>query len=1178
MKRGSISLRSSASLVLFVAASICGATYQRAVILKHPFASEHTDPYGNPVTDSLVRFKTFKATLYRSDMTDSVTVEDKTNDSGLCMLHFDQWPKSSTSIELASIQRLDLSFPNTWRATRTGSRFHFEPLRIEQVSVTGRTGETLVIVIPLSVTMHEYNIGHGYYAYDFAVLADCHIGEGSKATNGMEDFGTELWNDADNDPNESTFSITNVEACRDFIDSLYEQAGYDIRFVAVAGDISSTSERSEYERARQVFAGFNSDLFVVPMMGNHDAWPYVGTGPWPLYNFDEEGSGSVVIGEYFTEAFGGAYDTLHYIMPAANWQQSSFLLTPTDSSCEEWPSYYNDFAFNYQGCKFIATDFAPRVDALPNYPGVPGPPDTYWGESYHWTMDWLGDQIDSVPEGERIISLGHYAYYKPGWPYSYGNFNDEELQDISDQGLTNNKPIAFSIGGHMHPYGDDIGRTRYGADTICDYYAVNAAKDGNFYIFHVLDAVRLEVSHEWGSPPSRTVEFNATYSHQGSENASEENRWDYGDGSGFEYGQLEAEHEYDDVERDTTYKVSLRITTVSGRHVWVCDTVHVSPIHDVMCAAIDTPPDTVHWGTVMTPSARTYNNGPYTESYSVRMRIVNESDSVVYDTIASVSGHAPQDTEVVTFPTWHADEHGDYAVSCSTELAYDGVPSNNKSTATCTVLYPYDVSADSIISSQRVGYYEQLNPSGVVANHYDDEVTFWVKFVIDTAYVDSQQVVSMSESSSQVVEFAPVSQLEPGVHDMKLIVRLTDDECPANDTFSVQLLVVDSDYWLSLAALPWNHDAVLVEGPDADSTVYVAQRDGSGLAKYSIPLDLWNVGTIPASSMLSAQYSADRYGNYIFVLGNYSTRKAIARYTVSANQWDTVTTNLPSGVAENGGVFARRSDTLYVLLRNTGQSFWRYVVPTRSWTWLQDPPLGSYGTAATAYDGGNLIHVLQVNQNSHGTLQTYSISGMQWQQSQSIEDDLLSGSGTAITTVSGRSSAFALWPTSYVDPGLSANFDEYAISGDTWMPCWPYFDTIGPHPSMASRDGLPYATCGITGVTAHTFGRYYPAALTLGREGVCANPDNLVTEHGLSSAPNPFKRGTTIHWQVPKATRAFVAVYDVQGRLVKKLHDGELEPGRYSQVWYTKGTPAGVYLCTFATSERRMAQRLILMK
>ena len=95
---------------------------------------------------------------------------------------------------------------------------------------------------------------------------------------------------------------------------------------------------------------------------------------------------------------------------------------------------------------------------------------------------------------------------------------------------------------------------------------------------------------------------------------------------------------------------------------------------------------------------------------------------------------------------------------------------------------------------------------------------------------------------------------------------------------------------------------------------------------------------------------------------------------------------------------------------------------------------------------------------------------------------------------------------------------------------------------------------------------------------MCADPGSRVTEYGLYSEPNPFRHGTTIRWQVPKATRAMVAVYDAQGRLVQKLRDGNFEPGRHSQVWNAQGIPAGVYLCSFTSSERRLTRRLVLMK
>jgi len=790
-------------------------------------------------------------------------------------------------------------------------------------------------------------------------------------------------------------------------------------------------------------------------------------------------------------------------------------------------------------------------------------------------MDWLESQVDSVPDGERIVCMGHNPYTND---VVHGNFCADELHQISDRGLLNNKPIATSIGGHVEY--ESYGRLPYDSDTICDFFTMGAAHEGYVYVFHVKDDVKLQLSHTHGPFPGRNVQFQGTYSYQGSENASVENRWDYGDGSGLVYGPLQVSHEYDNVDRDTTYKVSLRVTTQSGRHVWVCDTVRIlhEGVHDVSCTAVNAPPDTIHLGTDVPPSVCVSNNGLYAESYTVRLKIVNEADSVVYDTMASVSGQQPEHTDSVTFPTWHADVAGRYIVACSTELASDSVPSNDKLTDTCMVVYPYDVSADDITSPSRVGYYEWLMPLGQVTNHYDDSVTFWVKFVIEGVYADSHQV-TMPGLSSQVEGFDSIREIEPGTYDMELVIRLTGDERPANDTFSAQLLVVDSDYWVKLTALPLNHHLVLVEGPDEENSVYAVQRDGSGLARYSVPLDLWNVDIIPPNSALDAHCSADRYGGFIYVLGTYGPRTAIARYAIDANQWDTLTTNLPSGAVENGGIFARHADTLYVLLRNAVQSFWRYVVPTRSWTWLQlDPPLGSYGTAASTYDGVDLIHVLQVTPEMHGVLQTYDIGTGQWQQSPALENDLLPGAGIAITTVPGRNSVFALWPSDAFIPLTSPNFDEFDLSGGMWMPLWPYFDSVGPHPSMTSRDGLPYATCGIPQATINTFGRYYPVLLALGREGVCADAVEPASEYGLNSVPNPFTRGTTIRWQVPKTTRALVAVYDAQGRLVKRLHDGNLGPGRYSQVWNTQRMPAGVYLCSFTSSERRLTQRLILVK
>ena len=556
--------------ILCVTFGTAFAAYHPTVILKYPVGMEHADALGNAVFDSLARNKPLTATLYKIGMSDSVTVEGMTNDSGLSALHFDRWQASNSIVESAGIQRLDISFPGTWRATKIAGRFHFEPLRMDRTAVTGRPNETLLVLLPLSVTPIEDTIGSGNFSYDFAVLSDCHIAGSKKTIDGREDFGVSGYDDWDShDPADRTIEIQEDSACVDYINDSFP----DVRFVALTGDITQSAERSEFQRAREVFSAFNEHIFVVPLMGNHDGWPYVGHG-LPFANYIEQPSDSVVIGKYFLDSYRGVYDTLRAFLPAADWQASNLLMESTSVTGQTWPSFYDDFAFNYQGSKFIATDFCTRDKAFPDNPGLYGYPETDMNEDWDYTWDWLHGQVAATPSGERIICLGHHAYFAWGASW-WRNFTADELHRVSDAGLLNNTPIAFSIGGHIHPFGDQTGRSYYGDGTICDYHVANPACEGHLYIFHVRDNVQLQVSHTWGSYPSRTVQFTANYSYQGSQDSSVENCWDFGDGYVVVASQ-QFSHEYDGVDHDTTYKVSLRITTASGRHVWVCDTGHHS--------------------------------------------------------------------------------------------------------------------------------------------------------------------------------------------------------------------------------------------------------------------------------------------------------------------------------------------------------------------------------------------------------------------------------------------------------------------------------------------------------------------------------------------------------------------------------------------------------------------------
>jgi hypothetical protein len=311
-------------------------------------------------------------------------------------------------------------------------------------------------------------------------------------------------------------------------------------------------------------------------VGNHDLWPYVGHGlsfypPFPGY-FLEQPEKDVIVGQYFVDAFKGVYDSLHYVQPVPNWEEQEWLLEPTTRTCHPWPSYYDNFAFSYQGTRFIATDFNTRKDPPPSErPGLRGEPDVYVNQPYHWTLDWLKTQVAAVRPGERIICIGHQPYDQ-----EYTNFQMDELRIISKAGLLNNRPIATSIGGHIHPFGDKPGRLLIGRDTAWDYYRPNAAKDGKVYVFHIRDSVQLAVTHtDSAFTAGDTVQLAGEYDCEGNGNAPGDFYWDFGDGTWTQDSGSSVSHVFPGVAPDTLYKVSLRVTTASGRRIWTCDTVRV---------------------------------------------------------------------------------------------------------------------------------------------------------------------------------------------------------------------------------------------------------------------------------------------------------------------------------------------------------------------------------------------------------------------------------------------------------------------------------------------------------------------------------------------------------------------------------------------------------------------------
>ena len=83
--------------------------------------------------------------------------------------------------------------------------------------------------------------------------------------------------------------------------------------------------------------------------------------------------------------------------------------------------------------------------------------------------------------------------------------------------------------------------------------------------------------------------------------------------------------------------------------------------------------------------------------------------------------------------------------------------------------------------------------------------------------------------------------------------------------------------------------------------------------------------------------------------------------------------------------------------------------------------------------------------------------------------------------------------------------------------------------------------------------------------------------------PNPFNPETNISFFLKEATDVSIEVYDLRGRLVKSLSDGEREAGLHSVVWNGVEQngwplPSGIYFYSISTDQKTFTKKMVLSK
>ncbi len=78
--------------------------------------------------------------------------------------------------------------------------------------------------------------------------------------------------------------------------------------------------------------------------------------------------------------------------------------------------------------------------------------------------------------------------------------------------------------------------------------------------------------------------------------------------------------------------------------------------------------------------------------------------------------------------------------------------------------------------------------------------------------------------------------------------------------------------------------------------------------------------------------------------------------------------------------------------------------------------------------------------------------------------------------------------------------------------------------------------------------------------------------------PNPFTGATSFSFTLPARQRIRIALFDVYGREIRTLADGEYDSGRHSLRWHAGAAEAGVYELVMRTPEEVLVRRMILMR
>ncbi len=140
--------------------------------------------------------------------------------------------------------------------------------------------------------------------------------------------------------------------------------------------------------------------------------------------------------------------------------------------------------------------------------------------------------------------------------------------------------------------------------------------------------------------------------------------------------------------------------------------------------------------------------------------------------------------------------------------------------------------------------------------------------------------------------------------------------------------------------------------------------------------------------------------------------------------------------------------------------------------------------------------------------------------------------------------------------------------------------------SLGGTAGQPDAGVALGG-HYHLGGGFWRGGQGFSGVGECPGPEQElpvpVAFRVLTDDPNPFTTQTSIRLDLPEGRPVDACIFDHTGRLVNRIYEGWLPPGRHNLVWTGNSAsgrqvPTGIYLLQMRVGDHTTRKRLVFFK